>query len=43
MKWVYSAMLYLHPDARVKDNLLFYGLVDAIKEISTIDNALNST
>ncbi len=24
---------YLHPEARVKDNLLYYGLIDAIKEI----------
>jgi len=24
---------YLHPEARVKDSLLYYGLIDAIKEI----------
>ena len=26
-------ILYHHPEARVKDNLLFYGLIDAIKEL----------
>ncbi|WP_069648988.1 hypothetical protein [Caloranaerobacter ferrireducens] len=28
---------YLHPEARVRDNLLFYGLIDAIKEIKGIE------
>lgn len=26
---------YAHPEARIPDNLLYYGLVDAIKELST--------
>ncbi len=29
---------YLHPEARVKDCLLYYGLVDAVKEIKEKEN-----
>jgi len=31
---------YSHPEARVQDCLLYYGLIDAIKEIGVIHNAI---
>ena len=27
---------YVHPEARVADNLLYYGLIDAVREIKAL-------